>query len=430
MTTTLKRRSIQRDATVAGTGLHTGAATRAVFRPGPAGKGVVFRRTDLADTPEIPARLSEVDALERRTAIGHGAATIHTVEHLLAAVAAHEIDDLLIDLSGPEPPILDGSVAPYFAALQQAGPVDVDGEPTLLSVQSPFTVTEGESSYVVAPSKRFQLTVTIEFPHPLIGRQTGSFDVSAEAFAKELAPARTFGFTSEVAALQAKGLIRGASTASAIVLDERGVVNGGQLRWPDEFVRHKAADIVGDLALTGARIRAHVVATRPSHSGNVALARALARAARRSGIPAMDIGRIMDVLPHRYPFLLVDRIVEVEGDKRIVGIKNVTINEPFFQGHFPGHPIMPGVLIIEAMAQVGGMLLLTHFEAQNVEDKVVYFMSLDNVKFRRPVLPGDQIRFELEMIAFRGKTCRMKGVGFVDGQVVAEAEMMAVVVDR
>jgi UDP-3-O-[3-hydroxymyristoyl] N-acetylglucosamine deacetylase/3-hydroxyacyl-[acyl-carrier-protein] dehydratase len=430
MTTTLKRRSIQRDATVTGTGLHTGAATRAVFRPGPAGSGVVFRRTDLADTPEIPALLSEVDALERRTAIGHGAATIHTVEHLLAAVAAHEIDDLRIDLSGPEPPILDGSVAPYFAALQQAGPVDVEGQPTLLTVQAPFTVTEGESNYVVAPSKRFQLTVTIEFPHPLIGRQTGSFDVSAEAFAKELAPARTFGFTSEVAALQAKGLIRGASTASAIVLDERGVVNGGQLRWPDEFVRHKAADIVGDLALTGARIRAHVVATRPSHSGNVALARALARAARRSGIPAMDIGRIMDVLPHRYPFLLVDRIVEVEGDKRIVGIKNVTINEPFFQGHFPGHPIMPGVLIIEAMAQVGGMLLLTHFEAQNVEDKVVYFMSLDNVKFRRPVLPGDQIRFELEMIAFRGKTCRMKGVGFVDGQVVAEAEMMAVVVDR
>ena len=430
MTTTLSRRSIQREATVAGTGLHTGAATKAVFRPGPSGKGVVFRRTDLAGTPEIPARLSEVDALERRTAIGHGAATIHTVEHLLAAVAAHEIDDLLIELSGPEPPILDGSVAPYFAALQQAGPVEVDGEPTLLTVQAPFTVTEGDSSYVVAPSKRFQLTVTIEFPHPLIGRQAGSFDVSAEAFAKELAPARTFGFTSEVAALQAKGLIRGASTASAIVLDESGVVNGGQLRWPDEFLRHKAADIVGDLALTGARIRAHVVATRPSHSGNVALARALARAARRSGIPAMDIGRIMDVLPHRYPFLLVDRIIEVEGDKRIVGIKNVTINEPFFQGHFPGHPIMPGVLIIEAMAQVGGMLLLTHFEAQNVEDKVVYFMSLDNVKFRRPVLPGDQIRFELEMIAFRGKTCRMKGVGYVDGQMVAEAEMMAVVVDR
>jgi UDP-3-O-[3-hydroxymyristoyl] N-acetylglucosamine deacetylase/3-hydroxyacyl-[acyl-carrier-protein] dehydratase len=430
MTTPSKRRSVAQEAAVTGTGLHTGAETRATFRPGPSGTGVVFRRTDLEGAPHVPARLSEVEALERRTAIGHGSVTIHTVEHLLAAVAAHEIDDLLVDLSGPEPPILDGSVAPYFAALTEAKPVEIEGEPTLLTVQAPFTVTEGDASYLVAPSKRLQLTVTIEFPHPLIGRQVGSYEISPESFARELAPARTFGFTSEVAALQAKGLIKGASTASAIVLDERGVVNGGRLRWPDEFVRHKAADILGDLALTGGRVRAHIVATKPSHSGNVALARALARAAKRSGVPAMDIGRIMDVLPHRYPFLLVDRILEVEGEKRIVGIKNVTINEPFFQGHFPGHPIMPGVLIIEAMAQVGGMLLLSHFEAQNVEDKVVYFMSLDNVKFRRPVLPGDQIRFELEMIAFRGKTCKMKGQGFVDGQVVAEAEMMAVVVDK
>src|SRR2546422_630663 len=220
------------------------------------------------------------------------------------------------------------------------------------------------------------------------------------------------------------------SSANAIVLDERGLANGGELRWPDEFVRHKAADILGDLALTGARIRAHVVATRPSHGGNIALARALTRAAQRGGAPKMDIGRIMDVLPHRYPFLLVDRIIEVEGQQRIVGIKNVTINEPFFQGHFPGHPIMPGVLIIEAMAQVGGMLLMSHFEGQDVSDKVVYFMSLDNVKFRRPVVPGDQIRFELEMIQFRGKTCKMKGDGYVDGQVVAEAEMMAMVTEK
>ena len=430
MSSTPKRRTIQGTTTVAGTGLHTGAATRALFTPGAPGRGIVFRRTDLKGTPEIPARLSEVEGLERRTAIGHGAATIHTVEHLLAAVAAHQIDDLTVDLSGPEPPILDGSVAPYFAALAKAGPVESEGEATLLTVLAPFTVTEGDSSYVVAPSKGLQLTVTIEFPHPLIGRQTGSYDLSPDVFARELAPARTFGFTSEVAALQAKGLIQGASTASAIVLDEQGVVDGGRLRWPDEFVRHKAADILGDLALTGARVHAHIIATRPSHSGNIALARALERAARRGGIPAMDIGRIMDVLPHRYPFLLVDRIVEVEGNRRIVGIKNVTINEPFFQGHFPGHPIMPGVLIIEAMAQVGGMLLLSHFEEQHVEDKVVYFMSLDNVKFRRPVLPGDQLRFELEMVAFRGKTCRMKGQGFVDGQLVAEAEMMAVVVDK
>ena len=424
------RRSIERKASLRGTGLHTGVAAEATFLPAAAGQGIVFRRVDLKGKPEIPARLTEVAAVERCTAIGHGESTIHTVEHLLAGVAAHEIDDVTVELSGPEPPILDGSVQPYFQALAEAGPVEVGGEPVVLTVQAPFTMTEEDCSYVVAPAREFRLTVTIEWPHPLIGRQAGSYEVTPEAFGRELASARTFGFTSEIAALRAKGLIKGASQASAIVLDERAIVNGGKLRWPDEFVRHKAADVIGDLALTGARIRAHVIAMRPSHKGNVALARALSRAAKRAGAPKMDIGRIMDVLPHRYPFLLVDRIIEIEGQQRIVGIKNVTINEQFFHGHFPGHPIMPGVLIIEAMAQVGGMLLMNHFEGQNVEDKVVYFMSLDNVKFRRPVVPGDQIRFELEMLQFRGKTCRMKGVGYVDGQVVAEAEMMAMVTDK
>ena len=424
------RRSIADRASLRGTGLHTGAATEATFLPAPAGQGIMFRRIDLRGKPEIPARLTEVEAVERRTALGHGESTIHTVEHVLAAVAAHEIDDLTVEVTGPELPILDGSVQPYFDALAAAHPVEIGGTPVVLTVQAPFTLTEGDSSYVVAPAKDYRLTVTIEWPHPLIGRQAGSYEVTADAFARDLAGARTFGFTSEIADLQAKGLIKGASNASAIVLDERGVVNGGALRWPDEFVRHKAADIIGDLALVGARIRANVVATRPSHKGNVALAWAMSRAAKHAGPPRMDIGRIMDVLPHRYPFLLVDRIIEIEGQKRIVGIKNVTINEQFFLGHFPGHPIMPGVLIIEAMAQVGGMLLMHHFEGQNVEDKVVYFMSLDNVKFRRPVVPGDQLRFELEMLQFRGKTCRMKGVGYVDGQVVAEAEMMAMVTDK
>jgi len=424
------RRSIEHRASLRGTGLHTGVETEATFVPAPSGQGVVFRRVDLRGKPEIPARLTEVDAVERRTALGRGECTIHTVEHLLAAVAAQEIDDVTVEVSGPELPIMDGSVRPYFDALAEAHPVEVGGTPTVLTVQAPFTVTEGDSSYVVAPAKDYRLTVTIEWPHPLIGRQAGSYEVTPEAFARELAAARTFGFTSEIAELQAKGLIKGASTARAIVLDERGIVNGGTLRWPDEFVRHKAADVIGDLAITGARIRAHVVASRPSHRGNIALAWALSRTAKHAGPPRMDIGRIMDVLPHRYPFLLVDRIIEIEGQRRIVGIKNVTINEQFFLGHFPGHPIMPGVLIIEAMAQVGGMLLMNHFEGQNVEDKVVYFMSLDNVKFRRPVVPGDQLRFELEMLQFRGKTCRMKGVGYVDGQVVAEAEMMAMVTDR
>jgi UDP-3-O-[3-hydroxymyristoyl] N-acetylglucosamine deacetylase/3-hydroxyacyl-[acyl-carrier-protein] dehydratase len=201
------------------------------------------------------------------------------------------------------------------------------------------------------------------------------------------------------------------------------------LRWPDEFVRHKIGDVVGDLLLTGGRVRAHVVAERPSHAGNVALAEQIVRAVgAEPARPIVDITQIMQYLPHRYPMLLVDRIVEFEAGKRIVGIKNVTINEPFFQGHYPGHPIMPGVLIIEAMAQVGGLLLMEALD--DPEGKVVYFMSLDNVKWRRPVTPGDQIRFELEMLQLRRSVCRMKGVGYVDGQIVAEAEMMAGIRDR
>ena len=281
----------------------------------------------------------------------------------------------------------------------------------------------------MAPARTLRLTTTIEWAHPLIGRQSGAYDITPDEFARELAGARTFGFLREAEALRARGPgpRRGARLARWCSRED-GLVGDAALRWPDEFVRHKAADILGDLALVGGRVQAHVIATKPSHQGNIALARWLTRTAQRDGGVAMDIGRILDVIPHRYPFLLVDRILEVEGTKRIVGIKNVTINEPFFQGHFPGHPIMPGVLIIEAMAQVGGMLLLGTIE--DPDQKVVYFMSLDNVKFRRPVLPGDQLRFELEMLQIRGRTCRMKGVAYVDGNVVAEAEMMARVVDR
>src|SRR5256712_5808508 len=283
------RRSVTRSAALRGTGLHTGAATEATFLPAPAGQGIVFRRTDLPGKPEVPARLTEVEAVERRTAIGHGEATIHTVEHLLAAVAAHLIDDRTIGLRGPGPRILDGSVQPYFEALAQAEPASVGGEPAVLTVTAPFTVTDKDAAYVVAPAKTFRLTVSIEWAHPLIGRQAGAYEVTPSNFAAELAPARTFGFTHEVAELQARGLIKGASPGNAIVLDERGVVNGGELRWADEFVRHKAADIVGDLALTGGPIQGPVVATRPRNGGNIALARALARAGRRTGMPPMDI---------------------------------------------------------------------------------------------------------------------------------------------
>ncbi|MBI4542631.1 MAG: UDP-3-O-[3-hydroxymyristoyl] N-acetylglucosamine deacetylase [Gemmatimonadetes bacterium] len=409
--------------------MHTGVATRVTFRAAAPGDGVVFQRTDLAGAPTIPARLSSVTAVDRRTTLGMNGAEVHTVEHLLAAVAALELDDLLIEVSGPEPPILDGSFAPFLDALRDAQPVEHGGQAQQFAVKEPFTVTEGGSSYLVGPAPTWRVSATIEFPHPLIGRQSGSYDITADAFARELAPARTFGFMDEVEVLRAKGLIVGASLRNAIVLDAASVV-GTTLLWPDEFVRHKAADLVGDLALLGGRLRAHVVAERPSHQGNVALGHAIRQRAGRSVSSALDIRHILDVIPHRYPMLLVDRIIEVEERKRIVGIKNVTINEPFFQGHFPGHPVMPGVLIIEAMAQVGGMLLMSYVAKDDHRNKVVYFMSLDNVKFRRPVIPGDQIRFEIEMIQFRGKTCRMKGVGYVDGHVVAEAEMMAAIVDK
>jgi UDP-3-O-[3-hydroxymyristoyl] N-acetylglucosamine deacetylase/3-hydroxyacyl-[acyl-carrier-protein] dehydratase len=230
----------------------------------------------------------------------------------------------------------------------------------------------------------------------------------------------------EVEALRGMGLIQGASLDNAVVLDDKGVI-GTELRWADEFVRHKALDCVGDLALAGARVRAKITATRPSHKGTVRLVRAMKEAIAKE-TTVIEIEEIMKVLPHRYPFLLVDRILEIEDGKRIVGVKNVTINEPFFHGHFPGHPIMPGVLIVEAMAQVGGMLLMG--SVPDPQDKVVYFTSLNNVKWRRPVKPGDQLRFELELLQVRGMMCKMSGVAKVDGQIVCEAEMGAVVRDK
>jgi UDP-3-O-[3-hydroxymyristoyl] N-acetylglucosamine deacetylase / 3-hydroxyacyl-[acyl-carrier-protein] dehydratase len=285
------------------------------------------------------------------------------------------------------------------------------------------------ASYVAVPDDAYRLATTIEFDHPLIRRQFGAYRIDCAEFGAELARARTFGFMRDAEALRGRGLVKGVSLENAVILDDEGVASG-ELRWADEFVRHKAGDIVGDLVLLGRRIRAQIIATRPSHAGNLELARALAQAATKTvqGAPIVDIMKIMAHLPHRYPMLLVDRIIEFEQGKRIVGIKNVTINEPFFQGHYPGHPIMPGVLLVEAMAQVGGLLMMDAID--NIEDKVVYFMTMDNVKWRRPVTPGDQVRFELEMLQFRRHTCRMRGVGYVDGQVVAEADLMARIVDR
>ncbi|HEY4215914.1 MAG TPA: bifunctional UDP-3-O-[3-hydroxymyristoyl] N-acetylglucosamine deacetylase/3-hydroxyacyl-ACP dehydratase [Gemmatimonadaceae bacterium] len=422
----MTRRTIARQVSLDGIGLHLGAACQLSFRPAPSGAGLSFRRIDLDGSPTIPARAEHAVLTERRTQLGEDPVSVHTVEHVLAAVAGCGIDDLEIALDAAEPPIMDGSAAPFVDALQSAGFVDHPGEVKYLTLRRGFRLVDGESTYDVCPSSELELNVSIEFPHAVIGRQQCSYRVTRESFARELAGARTFGFVHEVDGLRAKGLIQGASIDNTVVLDATGVV-GTTLRWHDEFVRHKAMDCVGDLALAGARVRARITADKPSHRGTVRLVRAMQEAiAKETNV--LEIEEIMKVLPHRYPFLLVDRILEIEDGKRIVGMKNVTINEPFFQGHFPGHPIMPGVLIIEAMAQVGGMLLMG--SVPEPENKVVYFTSLNNVKWRRPVRPGDQLRFELELLQVRGMMCKMSGVAKVDGQVVAEAEMGAVVRDK
>jgi UDP-3-O-[3-hydroxymyristoyl] N-acetylglucosamine deacetylase/3-hydroxyacyl-[acyl-carrier-protein] dehydratase len=421
-----RRHSIGGAVSLRGIGLHLGRECTLTFRPAPPRSGIVFRRTDLPREPAIVARAENAVLTERHTQLGSGAEAVHTVEHVLAAITALEIDDIRIDLDSAEPPILDGSARPFYDALVGAGIVDVAGEVEYLMLREPLTVRDGGSTYTVTPAPTLSLEVTIDFPHKLIGRQSCQLPVTPASFASDLAGARTFGFLREADALRAKGLIQGVSTSNTVVLDDDGPVDT-ELRWSDEFVRHKTMDFIGDLALAGKRVRGRIAADRPSHRGTVTLVREmLKRAAEETRMNGAE--EIIKALPHRYPFLLVDRILEHEPGKRIVGLKNVTINEPFFQGHFPGHPIMPGVLIVECMAQVGGLLMLS--DVGDAEQLVMYFTSLDNVKWRRPVKPGDQLRLEIEMIQRRGRMCKIHGIALVDGEIVCEADMGAMVRDR
>ncbi|TVP77062.1 MAG: UDP-3-O-[3-hydroxymyristoyl] N-acetylglucosamine deacetylase [Gemmatimonadales bacterium] len=424
-------RTVASPVKLSGIGVHSGKAAELEILPGTAGSGLVFFRTDLDGAEPIRAHLDHVQATDLGTTIGLDETNrVLTVEHLMAALHAVGVTTAEIRVSGPEIPILDGSFQRYLEALRAAGVRELGGKVRTVRVRSPLQLeTKGGSRYVVTPSSGFRVSTVLEFDHPAIGRQFGSWDLDGDVFESDIAPARTFGFREDGETLKARGRAQGSSLENTVVLDRDGVLNDG-LRFPDEFVRHKTGDLVGDLALMGARIEGHIVAERPSHSGNIELARALDLQDRRGGggEPIVDAQKILQYLPHRYPMLLVDRITHFEAGRRITGIKNVTVNEPFFQGHYPGHPIMPGVLIIEAMAQVGGLLLMDTIE--NPDEKVVYFMSLNNVKWRRPVTPGDQLVFELELLQFRRSVCKMRGEGFVDGQLVAEAELMARIMDR
>jgi UDP-3-O-[3-hydroxymyristoyl] N-acetylglucosamine deacetylase/3-hydroxyacyl-[acyl-carrier-protein] dehydratase len=424
------QKTLRSEVTIEGAGLHTGQPVRATLQPAEPDTGLAFRRTDLEDQPLLAATVDSVAGTSWETVLGEGDAKVGTIEHLLAPLTVFGIDNLEILLEGPEPPALDGSARVWCELIKKAGIVEQEGAARSVVVREPFAIREGDSTYTIAPHDGYRVTAVIDFEHPAIGRQSATVEVEPDTFCSEIAPARTFGLETWREMLHAKGLALGATHENTIVATEDGLAEGTTLRFPDEFVRHKILDLVGDLSLVGAQIRGHIIAERPSHRGNVSVARRLRNMLARpdDGGPVLDIQRILDYIPHRYPFLLIDRVLEFEGGKRILGLKNVTINEPFFQGHFPEHPIMPGVLIVEAMAQAGGLLLMNEFD--DPQSKVVYFMSLDGVKFRRPVMPGDQLLFELRMLQIRGRTCRMQGETRVGGDVVAEATMTARVMDK
>ena len=408
--------------------------------PAPANSGVRFRRVDLDGKPEIEARIENVSETTRSTTLAKGNVKIHTVEHVLAALAGYGIDNAIIELDANEPPIADGSSREFCKIIQAAGIVAQPEKREFFAPTEPIELRVGETMMTIFPDENFKITCTSADKG---GRFTQfySTEVTPKTWEKELAHARTFCFYEEIEHLIKNNLIKGGSLANAIVIREDAVLTTEPLRYPEEFVRHKMLDIVGDLSLLGRPIRGHVIAVRPGHAGNCELARKILeqvsrpmRAAQTFAPPpsakpapeplpaadgAMSIEELMKFLPHRPPMLLVDRILKIDGNK-IVGIKNVTMNEPFFPGHFPGHPIMPGVLQLEAMAQVAGVLLLKIIKAAN---QVAYFMAADNVKWRKPVVPGDVLVIEIELLKARGKIGKAQGICKVDGEIVSEAEI-------
>jgi len=462
-----QQRTIEKPVTVSGIGLHTGNHSTLTFLPAAVNRGVWFRRTDMDGKPEIKADIEHVVDISRGTTIGQDDLRIFTVEHVLAALAGLMIDNVIVELDANEPPVLDGSAKPFVEALKSAGIVQQDSPRDYFVIEKTIAYSEEKRGVdiVVFPSDEFRITFMVDYKNPALGTQYTSMYSLQDEFETEFAPARTFCFLHEVEELHKQGLIKGGTLDNAIVIIDRkvdeneieslkkllsvkedvkigtnGIMNNAPLRFKNEPVRHKALDLIGDLALLGVPLKAHVIAARSGHAANVALVKMLRKEYEKYRISSKFSGEhkdsnivfgansILRILPHRYPFLLVDKIIDLIPRERVVGIKNVTLNEPFFQGHFPGHPIMPGVLILEAMAQVGGVLLLN--TEQNPDEKLVYFTGLDKVKFRKPVVPGDQIRFEIEMLKYRKAYCRMAGKAYVAGDLVCEAELAAAVVDR
>lgn len=462
------QRTIRKPVSYTGVGLHTGNKTTVTFKPAPVNHWMTFIRKDLPGSPEIPVDIDHVADITRGTTLGKGNVKVYTVEHILAAVAGLEIDNLIIELDNNEPPVGDGSSLPFVNALLEAGIENQDAPKNFIEVDTPLIYSDKERGVDIAafPSDDLRIVFMIDYRNPALGTQYTSLLSLKDEFVKDFAPARTFCFLHELEMLKEKGLIKGGGLDSAIIICDNdmgqkdlnklkklfnldkevfvgktGILNDVPLRFYNEPARHKALDLLGDLSLIGVPVKAHILAARSGHAANVALVKKLRQLyekklitskyqeKRKKGDYLLDASAIQKIMPHRYPFLLVDRVIDLIPKEKVIAIKNVTLNEPFFVGHFPEHPIMPGVLIIEAMAQAGGILLLNTVE--NPESKVVYFMGMDGVRFRKPVFPGDQLRFELKMIQFRkGGACKMEGKAFLEDELAAEAVLMATVMDK
>jgi len=434
-----RQHTLAKAVSMTGTSLHTGEQVTLTLQPAPENFGFKFRRVDLEDKPFIPALAEKVQKVERATTIAEGGVNVHTVEHVLSALTGMGVDNCIIEMDANEPPIADGSAMPYVELIKSAGLAEQKEARRIFEVREPiYQETRDGTILTIVPDKKFRISCTNVGPD---GRFTQYFstEINPETYEKDIAAARTFVYYEDIAPLMEKGLIKGGTLEAAIVIRGDSLLSKQPLRFTNEFVRHKILDIVGDLTLSGKRILGHVIAVRPGHGPNTELARAIVKQyeTMRSMVPieinipsgdaVLDINEVMKILPHRYPFLLVDRIIGFEGDTKCRGMKNVTINEPFFQGHFPGHPIMPGVLQLEAMAQVASVVLL---RMPGNQGKIGYFMSADNVKWRRPVLPGDTLIIETEILKMKRSIATGVGRCIVNGQVVSEADLMFSVVDR